>query len=289
MSNIFASSKKEADEIQELDKKSPTYRKAYSDRTAWLMASLSELAYMDFQKKENLKQNIKFLRTKLEKIYDKKDTQAVLVSNKDFLVLAFRGTETDSIKDIKTDLKANLTPCKTKGKVHAGFSQAFEQVAPDIQNTLDSKLFNEKPLFITGHSLGGALASVAVKRLSHKAGISACYTFGSPKVGNKNWIADIKTPIYRLVNAADPVPTMPPSLFSYFHCGNMLYLTDCPKGKYENVQLLYSVNWFYRIKNILFYRAKALFIVNFFKKMIADHSKTIYKKKLKIIAEKRNR
>ena len=35
----------------------------------------------------------------------KKTTQAILVSNKDFLVLAFRGTETNSIKDIKTDLK----------------------------------------------------------------------------------------------------------------------------------------------------------------------------------------
>ena len=31
----------------------------------------------------------------------------------------------------------------------------------------------------TGHSLGGALATVAIKRLSHRAGISACYNFGS--------------------------------------------------------------------------------------------------------------
>ena len=106
MKNIFTSSKKEADEIQNLlDKNLPNYRKAYSDRTAWLMASLSELVYEDFQKKENLKKNIEFLRMKLEKTYDKKDTQAILVSNKDFLVLAFRGTETNSIKDIKTDLK----------------------------------------------------------------------------------------------------------------------------------------------------------------------------------------
>ena len=99
MKNIFTSSKKEADEIQNLlDKNLPNYRKAYSDRTAWLMASLSELVYEDFEKKENLKKNIEFLRMKLEKIYDKKDTQAILVSNKDFLVLAFRGTETKASK-----------------------------------------------------------------------------------------------------------------------------------------------------------------------------------------------
>ena len=71
---------------------------------------------------------------KLEKIYDKKDTQAILVSNKDFLVLAFRGTETNSIKDIKTDLKTKLIHHKknsqTKGKVHAGFSKAFLSKSP---------------------------------------------------------------------------------------------------------------------------------------------------------------
>ena len=215
MKNIFVSSKKEADEIQNLlDKNLPNYRKAYSDRTAWLMASLSELVYEDFQKKENLKKNIKFLRMKLEKIYDKKDTQAILVSNKDFLVLAFRGTETNSIKDIKTDLKTKLihhkTNSQTKGKVHAGFSKAFEQIAADIQKNLAKKKYQEKSLFITGHSLGGALATVAIKRLSHRAGISACYTFGSPRVANKNWIVGIKTPIYRLVNAA-PVPMLPPN------------------------------------------------------------------------------
>ena len=57
MFNIFTSSKKEADEIQNLlDKNLPNYRKAYSDRTAWLMASLSELVYEDFEKKETEKE-----------------------------------------------------------------------------------------------------------------------------------------------------------------------------------------------------------------------------------------
>ena len=39
-----------------LDKNSPNYRKAYSDRTAWLMASLSELVYEDFEKRKSKKQ-----------------------------------------------------------------------------------------------------------------------------------------------------------------------------------------------------------------------------------------
>ena len=94
-----------------------------------------------------------------------------------------------------------------------GFSKAFEQIAADIQKNLAEKKYQEKSLFITGHSLGGALATVAIKRLTHEARISACYTFSSPRIANKNWIAGIKTPIYRLVNAADPVPMMPPRSF----------------------------------------------------------------------------
>ena len=202
------------------------------------MASLSELVYEDFQKKENLKKNIEFLRMKLEKIYDKKDTQAILVSNKDFLVLAFRGTETNSIKDIKTDLKTKLihhkTNSQTKGKVHAGFSKAFEQIAADIQKNLAKKKYQEKSLFITGHSLGGALATVAIKRLTHEAGISACYTFGSPRIANKNWIVGIKTPIYRLVNAADPVPMLPPSFLVTFTVAICVILLTVQK---ENMKM----------------------------------------------------
>ena len=68
MKNIFTSSKKEADEIQNLlDKNLPNYRKAYSDRTAWLMASLSELVYEDFEKKENLKKQYRIFKNEARK------------------------------------------------------------------------------------------------------------------------------------------------------------------------------------------------------------------------------
>ena len=68
MKNIFASSKKEADEIQNLlDKNLPNYRKAYSDRTAWLMASLSELVYEDFQKKRKPEKEYRIFKNEARK------------------------------------------------------------------------------------------------------------------------------------------------------------------------------------------------------------------------------
>jgi hypothetical protein len=165
-------------------------------------------------------------------------------------------------------------------------------------------------LYITGHSLGGALATVATKFTYHKGGLAACYTFGSPRVGNDDWINNIKTPIHRLVNAADCVTMLPPGdvmvslstfLFKfipgpgyriatwlknkfggYIHAGNMRYLTNCQPGDFDDVKVLYTVSFLYRMKALLY---KSLPWTS----LLSDHSISVYSKKLMIIAFKRNR
>jgi hypothetical protein len=71
----------------------------------------------------------------------------------------------------------------------------------------------------------------------------------------------------------------------YLHCGNMRYLTNCRKGEYEDVQLLYSVDLPYRIKGLL---ANQLSRWGRVKKPMADHSISVYRKKLSLIASRRN-
>ena len=327
----------------------PSYRKSYSDRTAWVMACLSELAYIRFnpifqtkdhkkrfldrmknlvkdntekslieliidvgydhnEEKNQLEEELNTLRIKLIETFDKNGTQAILVSNNEFIVLAFRGTEAKSIKDIKTDAKAKTKQCETGGRIHSGFDEAYKEVAQEIEEKLNEETLNKKPLFITGHSLGGALAVIATKKLSHNGGIAACYTFGSPRVGDEKWIANIKTPIYRLVNAADCVTMLPPgtetitviswicqlipvfgesisswllNFAGYLHGGNMRYLTNCSSDQYDNVRLLYAVSILYRMKG---WGVKKLP----WKHILADHSISIYRNKLMIIAERRN-
>lgn len=315
MTNILANSELELNHVNYLlDKNVPSYRQAYSDRTAWLMACLSELAYIKFnplfpsneqkdyflenisklvnknskssllklinlvgydhqKEKAQLEAELGLLRMKLLDTFDNNGTQAILLTNDSLIFLAFRGTEASSITDIKSDAKANSIPCESGGNIHAGFKQAFDQVALDIQNRINEDEFQNRPLLIAGHSLGGALATIAAKKLSHKGGIAACYTFGSPRVGDDEWITHIKTPVYRLVNAADCVTMLPPgtetiSVISwisqfiprsllmskfggYVHGGNMRYLTNCPCGQYQNVKLLYSVSLFFRIKGLI--------------------------------------
>lgn len=348
MTNRLAGSLVDADRMGDMIQKGepPSSRKAYSDRTAWLMACLSELAYVKFnpllkgnylierisgliddgklkslqelairfgydheEEKKELEHTLTFMDFTLGKTFDRNGTQAFIVSNSSFAVLAFRGTEADSIKDIKADAKAVLVDCDSGGKVHQGFDDAFNAVAQDIQHELNNEKYATLPLYITGHSLGGALATIAAKKLSHNAGLAACYTFGAPRVGNEEWISQIKTPLYRIVNAADCVTMLPPGdeiitavswvtgliprvgeklsswltakFGGYLHCGNMRYLTNCQKGAYADVRLLYAVSLLYRIKGWLAKNRP-------WKKFLSDHSIAVYRKKLFIIAETRN-
>lgn len=339
-----------------LSKELPIYRQAYSDRTAWIMAVMSELAYIKFNslfpqsgstdlikkhfikkvnsligekkstivstlinkinydptaEKEKLESNLNEFQFKLLKTFDDKGTQAILVDAGNYIILSFRGTEADSLSDIKADAKANLTKCsESEGQIHTGFRDSFNYIRRDIEDEINKEEYSKKPLFITGHSLGGALATVATKLLTHTGGIAACYTFGSPRVGNDDWVNNIKTPIHRIVNAADSVTMLPPgdvpiSALSfclrfipsigesaskylsekfgrYMHAGNMRYLTNCNSGDFNDVRVLYSVSFTYRIKALI---VKSLP----FGKLLSDHSISNYSKKLMIIALKRNK
>ena len=350
MTNILITSSSDKSRIENLlNKNIPSYRQAYSDRTAWLMACLSEFAYIKFnplfgnknsqwlidkavnilgdntksallnlisvvgydheEERKKLENELATLKMCIEETFDNDGTQAILVSTEKFIALAFRGTEKGSIKDIKSDAKAERMQCETGGKIHSGFHEAFNKVALDIQNILDKNEFKDKPLFITGHSLGGALATIAAKKLSHKdGGIAACYTYGSPRVSNDEWLSGIKTPIYRVVNAADCVTMLPPGteiidlirwicrlipkigkpisswllkFGGYLHAGDMRYMTNCARNQYGDVKLLYSVSTAYRIKGWCAKKRP-------WKKFLVDHSISIYRKKLMIIAEKKN-
>lgn len=196
----------------------PLARAAYSDRSAWLMAVMSQLAYIRFEKGEEAYSNL--MAAFADAGFVKADffnneetgTQAFLVVRPgSFAVLAFRGTEKDK-RDIFTDLNARFYNT-ADGKAHQGFTMAFRSIEKHLRKAL-AELDKTDPglqIFITGHSLGGALATSATHTLEKDFLISACYTFGSPRVGTVEWSDSVKTPIYRVVNGADGVPMVPGS------------------------------------------------------------------------------
>ena len=333
-----------------LDLSTPEYRKAYSDRTAWLMACISELVYIRFEpliregldenriierlnvmlnnpktdkmlkllkhisydhvaNLKNLVNELASIKFEIKKKFNKDGTQAILVSNGSMLVLAFRGTEPDRVKDIKADLNAFQEDCNTTGRVHKGFSDAYEAVSQQVVDELSKPEHAEQALYITGHSLGGAIATLATKRLNHSGGHAASYTFGSPRVGNEEWVSGIKTPVYRIVNSADIVPMLPPGAITtdllggltklipgygqninkwlkdnfsgYMHGGNMRFLSNCKKGSYSDVKLLYSVHLWRRIRGMA-HRFSP------WSKLASDHSMSVYSKKMYEVAVQRN-
>ena len=156
------------------------------------------------------------------------DTQAMLIEfggGSPFAVLVFRGTE-QKLQDIITDLKIGKhTLGKDKVGVHEGFSEALDSVWCKIEKELDAL---KCPVFFTGHSLGAALATLAAARRLPQYPPKAVYTFGSPRVGNSDFVASlgsIGTIIHRVVDDEDIVTTLPPEKLGFEHAGTLHKLT----------------------------------------------------------------
>ncbi|KAJ7159632.1 Alpha/Beta hydrolase protein [Mycena filopes] len=140
------------------------------------------------------------------------------------IVVAFRGTL--SVEDVVTDIKLRVAPYPAPPghgdpHVHRGFLNGYNGVATKLEETVKNELTSHPTytVVVTGHSLGGAyasLAAVALKVHLSTTGINTnikLYTFGQPRVGNKKF-ADYAERllrvenIFRVVHANDAVPTV---------------------------------------------------------------------------------
>jgi triacylglycerol lipase len=168
------------------------------------------------------------------------DGWAYIARGNELIVLAFRGTQ--SIQNWHTNFQVRLVhPVETDPKllVHKGFYDAFVALEdPSLRLERKDGLFGlqrkmqevkqtsngKTPIYITGHSLGGALAQIASAVFGDDQ-VAACYTFGSPRVGNAYFDLWVKPPSYRVMNYADIVPTVPLP-FGYRHSGDPRYMPD---------------------------------------------------------------
>lgn len=136
--------------------------------------------------------------------------------NENFAAVVFRGTE-QNVSDFLTDLRvgSGTVTKPNESSVHAGFKRALDLVWSDIEATLEQL---DGAIFYTGHSMGGALATLATAR-RHP---DATYTFGSPRVGNAVFAQSLAgLPVHRIVDDDDIVTTVPPKVFGYTHAGDV--------------------------------------------------------------------
>jgi len=261
----------------------PVKRAAYSDRMAWIMASMSQLAYdqydIDVEARQMFIARLEGGGFKLIKTFNSKetDTQAFLAANDEFAILAFRGTEVSKEVDFATDARAGKL-ATLQGEVHKGFTKAYASVEKEIEDQI--KILKDVPLYITGHSLGAALATVCTQRLEHTLAfqerIAACYTFGSPRVGDSHFDMEFKSPIYRVVNTTDIVTVVPLLAMGYVHVGDIRYLGRKDGNAKRGIPTLRRFFYF------------LLAVFDFFGPLVGDHAINEYRRKLKDVAEKRN-
>lgn len=191
---------------------------------AYVMALFALLAY------ESDKDAIRIGKThgwKVEFVDIKEtDTQALVATNEKAIIVAFRGTE--SLEDGITDLSSSRV-AHPLGTVHEGFSQAFHSSKFKLVEAINKHRIKQ-PIWVTGHSLGAALATLATAYLqSQKMKPKFLYTFGSPRVGNptfaKRFNKLFKGTSFRFRNNQDVVTSVPlPKMFA--HVGEPLYFED---------------------------------------------------------------
>lgn len=269
----------------------PIHRAAYSDRMAWILAHMAKLAYIKFEESELELERLEYCLASgwfnLIKTFNKNGTQAFLAKNDEFVVLAFRGTQPDKWEDIRTDLRV-IKLRTVDGKVHIGFKNAFDDVKNAVVTELRKHL-GEMPLYITGHSLGAALATVAVQEIEEEFHdqVAACYTFGSPRVGDGKYERAIKVPFYRIVNATDIVTLIPFFLGSFVHVGDTRYLS---RRKVNDVYVLYrGIPSFTRLfESIVETLSAIVHLSNPLGPWIKAHDMEIYIDKLERYARARN-
>ncbi|XP_057960136.1 lipase-like [Malania oleifera] len=144
------------------------------------------------------------------------------------IIIAFRGTQEHSIQNWIEDLywkQLDLNyPGMPDSMVHHGFYSAYHNttIRPGVLNAVKraKQLYGELNIMVTGHSMGGAMASFCGLDLAvnHKAQNVQVMTFGQPRIGNAafaSYYSQVVPNTIRVTNEHDIVPHLPP-YYAYF-------------------------------------------------------------------------
>ena len=156
------------------------------------------------------------------KFFDKDGAQGYGLATDKYIVIALRGTEPKEKSDVVADLKAWKSSSKYQGRVHAGFKDEVMKIMDQIDKFVAKH--EGKKIYVCGHSLGAAMATIVTTRLKNKP--EAVYTYGSPRVGNRKFAHhfDKDYTCYRFVNNNDIVTAVPGPIM-YDHVGKLHYIS----------------------------------------------------------------
>jgi len=210
---------------------------SFSLINAWWLAEASTLVYAD---ETYVNQRFSKAGLKRVKFFNRSGTQCFIASNSRFAIVAFRGSQiwkrTDGfdpgqmIADFKTNIDIRLTDWIGGGRVHNGFKKALEDVWEEILPEISNLKKQGVIIWVTGHSLGAALATLAADRLQDAQGL---YTFGSPRVGDQGFQRNFRPNAFRIVNGNDVVATVP-AKDPYRHVGEPIFIDKKGRVHYKS-------------------------------------------------------
>jgi triacylglycerol lipase len=241
--------------------------KTFSEQSL-LFAQLSNIAYKSPAIASKLFEELGYV----SKYYESDASNVYVVEDATDIIVVCRGTEPSEWSDISADLSINLAPSRGGvGQVHIGFRTYTDKVWPQVMKHVTSTR-EKKHLWLTGHSLGAAMATLMARRFALDNTLpipTALFTYGSPRVGNRTYINAFNKLVqhHRWVNAGDIVTKVPISPW-YYHCGTCHHIKTPKKNTTQKswIKKIYTA-----IHNVLFKKLKT---------DISDHSSTLYVERL---------
>jgi len=203
---------------------------------AYRLINLSRIAYYD---KNQVTKELDNMAMDLDLFFNIKetDTQGFIANDDKDIFVVFRGTESlrDALIDVNTLMNRYPESGKSfflfKPKVHAGFLKAYLSVKQLLLNRVGEMVYSDgkNRVYVTGHSLGGALALLATLDIIEILKIQDVYmmNFGGPKVGNKWYVRRYNKKVknsFRVVNDEDVVPILP--IGGYKHVKHLVFINN---------------------------------------------------------------
>ena len=176
---------------------------------------------------------------------------AFVATSGDAIYVVFRGTKTISewISDAEFS-QVPYAPVSDGGKTENGFSAIYASIGSAIVAEVDAlaQSATYTTLYVTGHSLGAALATMAAPDLARATRFASpvLYNFASPRTGDPTFAAlvDELPTSWRIVNSNDEVPRLPPAVAVVFDDDQPQYFF------YEHIDSEYPITFGVPIRNL---------------------------------------
>ncbi len=238
---------------------------AFEEKEAWTLPRAyslrAELCYrwkqfVPFNQNKKLNS---YVQNILSTVREKLDTPIGFIAEKGRSVyLVFRGTRTATewIHNLKIKMEAFDQP--NFGKIHEGFLKSYRDIREALLIDI-STIDKLKSLYVSGHSLGGVLATLAAAEIQkhHIHKVTAIYTFGSPRIGDKNFAKTFNALFpdnsFRIANTADIVTELPLSTPMAGIIGGYFTHVDIPVVFTEQLE---DIDDNHRMRNYLHYLEK---------------------------------